>query len=247
MSSIEVTAVDLPTILKKLHEGEWLAPEFQRDFVWSTAQIIGLVNSIIDAKPIGMATLWQQEDNSDLPLEHIFVIDGQGSGSGTARYFGPNEARPGRFHAILDGKQRSTAMAMVFGGLKATNGKRKYNGSYFLNADYADVQDRVVYLTKMEIERKSLNNKSAYVSAALIPLELDDFGKITHHFFGYITAIGDDPLYPVDQIPSKEKKEKRQQVVQSAFDGIQATRLLNDACVGFDCIGQGSFGCLFVE
>ncbi len=54
MSSIEVTAVDLPTILKKLHEGEWLAPEFQRDFVWSTAQIIGLVNSIIDAKPIGI-------------------------------------------------------------------------------------------------------------------------------------------------------------------------------------------------
>ncbi len=196
---------------------------------------------------LASATLWQQEDNSDLPLEHIFVIDGQGSGSGTARYFGPNEARPGRFHAILDGKQRSTAMAMVFGGLKATNGKRKYNGSYFLNADYAHVQDRVVYLTKMEIERKSLNNKSAYVSAALIPLELDDFGKITHHFFGYITAIGDDPLYPVDQIPSKEKKEKRQQVVQSAFDGIQASRLLNDACVGFDCIGQGSFGCLFVE
>ena len=108
MSSIEVTAISLPQLLRNLNEGEWLAPEFQRGFVWTTAQIIGLVNSIMDAKPIGMATLWQQEDKSDLPLEHISVTDDFGGKSNVENYFGDNGERPGRYYAILDGKQRST-------------------------------------------------------------------------------------------------------------------------------------------
>lgn len=92
----------------------------------------------------------------------------------TFQYFGEKDDRPGRYYAILDGKQRSTAIAMVFGGLRASNGKRKYSGSYFLNAKYHDVQDRIVYLSKKEVEQKSLNSTAAYVQQALFPLELGD-------------------------------------------------------------------------
>lgn len=225
MSSIEVTAVSLPQILRNLNDGEWLAPEFQRGFVWTTAQIIGLVNSIMDAKPIGMATLWQQEDKSDLPLEHISVTDDFGSKSNVENYFGNNDERPGRYYAILDGKQRSTAIAMVFGGLRANNGKRKYSGSYFLNAAYQDVQDRVVYLSKKEVEQRSLNGIASYVQQGLFPLELNDFKGLTQHFFNFISSIGNDQYYEADAPPSQEEKASRQKVVQAAFEGIQATRL----------------------
>lgn len=225
MSSIEVTAVSLPQILKNLHEGEWLAPEFQRGFVWSTAQIIGLVNSIIDSKPIGMATLWQQEDESDLPLEHISVTDDYDGKVGAEKFFGKKDDRPGRYYAILDGKQRSTAIAMVFGGLRASNGKRKYSGSYFLNAKYHDVQDRIVYLSKKEVEQKSLNSTAAYVQQALFPLELGDFKALTQHFFNFISAIGNDEHYASGEVPSQDEKNRRQMIVQSAFEGIKDTRL----------------------
>ena len=225
MSSIEVTAISLPKILKNLDEGEWLAPEFQRGFVWTTAQIIGLVNSIMDAKPIGMATLWQQEDKSDLPLEHISVTDDFAGDVGVERYFGKKDERPGRYYAILDGKQRSTAIAMVFGGLRATNGKRKYSGSYYLNAAYHDVQDRVVYLSKREVEQRSLDNIASYVQQTLFPLELDNSNALTQHFFTFISSIENDQYYAAGQIPSQEEKAKRQKVVQAAYEGIQATRL----------------------
>ena len=45
MSSVEVTAISIPELLKRLYSGEWQAPQFQRDFVWSNPQIISLVNS----------------------------------------------------------------------------------------------------------------------------------------------------------------------------------------------------------
>lgn len=226
MSTIEVKAIGIPTILENLHSGEWLTPEFQRDFVWTTSQIVSLINSIVDAKPIGMATLWQQEEKSDLPLEHISVNDfiHQTSKSGP-RYFGDNIARPGRYYAILDGKQRSTAIAMAFGGLRAESGTYRYSGGYFINADYDDVQDRVTYLSKLEIERRQLNTISAYVSSALFPIALKGFDKLVQHFFEFIAAIDNDQNYPEGQLISRDQKDARKRVIQSAYEGIQETRL----------------------
>ena len=62
MSELRVTDTTVPTILDSLRKGEWLVPEFQREFVWSTEQVSGLVQSILEARPIGMVTLWEQAD-----------------------------------------------------------------------------------------------------------------------------------------------------------------------------------------
>ncbi len=226
MSSIEVKSVSIPKILDNLFIGEWLTPEFQRDFVWTTSQIISLINSIIDAKPIGMATLWQQEEKSDLPLEHIsvndFIYDKSKSGP---RYFGDNDHRPGRYYAILDGKQRSTAIAMAFGGLKAEHGNYRYSGGYFINADYDDVQDRIQYLNKAEIDRRGLNTLTAYVQNALFPIALKKFDRLVQHFFEFISAIDNDQNYPEGRAASKAEKDRRKEIVQAAYEGINNTLL----------------------
>lgn len=225
--SIEVKSISIPVLLNNLYSGEWLTPEFQRDFVWNPAQITGFVNSILDAKPIGMATIWQQEEKSDLPLENISVNDWDANESKSGpSFFGDNQDRPGRYFAILDGKQRSTSIAMVFGGLRALSGNYKHSGSYFLNADFDDVQDRVKYLTKSEIENRSLQTISAYVQQALFPLELPgDFEKVSQHFFKMASAIEMAEYYPDDKLPDEVVIQKRQDALQDAHDGINQSRL----------------------
>lgn len=226
MSSIEVKAISIPTLLKNLYVGEWLTPEFQRDFVWSNAQIVGLVNSIIDSKPIGMATIWEQEDKSDLPLEHISINDWDSkSNKSGPRYYGDNNEKPGRFYAILDGKQRSSSIAMVFGGLRAQSGLYKTSGAYFLNVDFDDIQDRVVYMTKREIERDSLDNVASYVQHALFPLHLPDFDKVSQYFFKLSSAIETATNYPNEILPDAEVLQRRQEALQKTHDGINNSKL----------------------
>ncbi|WP_373491054.1 DUF262 domain-containing protein [Parasphingorhabdus sp.] len=226
MSSIEVKAITIAELLSNLHSGEWLTPEFQRDFVWSNAQIIGLINSIIDSKPIGMATIWQQEDKSELPLEHISINDWDNNlGKSGPRYFGNKEDRPGRYYAILDGKQRSTSIAMAFGGLRAQSGGYRNSGSYFLNVDYDDMQDRVQYLSKKEIAKLSLDSLPSYVQHALFPLELESFEKLSQYFFKLAGAIENAANYPGEALPPESVIAKRQEVLQAAHDGISKSKL----------------------
>ncbi len=71
MANLQVSEINVPSVIRKLKTSEWLAPLFQRDFVWSNASVVSLVNSIIDARPIGMVTLWEQEGGSSLPLEPL--------------------------------------------------------------------------------------------------------------------------------------------------------------------------------
>ena len=226
MSSVEVTAISIPELLKRLYSGEWQAPQFQRDFVWSNPQIISLVNSVLDSKPIGMATLWAQEDDSDLPLEHISVNDwiSELNKSGP-RPFGDNEDRPGRYYAILDGKQRSTALAIAFGGLRAQSKRFKFSGGYFLNILAEDAQDRVMFLSASDIEDKSLDTISSYVRQGLFPLEIADYNKMSKQWISYIGGIENTEHYGPEAIPSADEIERRQDVVQKAYDGLNDTKL----------------------
>lgn len=68
MSSLYVTDITVPTLLERLKKGEWQVPEFQRDFVWSVADVIKLITSIIESRPIGMATLWEQGPTHEVSM-----------------------------------------------------------------------------------------------------------------------------------------------------------------------------------
>ena len=226
MSSIEVTAVTIPELLKRLRSGEWVAPSFQRDFVWTSSQVLALINSVLDAKPIGMATLWEQEDESDLPLESISVNDYISEKAETgARYFCEQDKKPGRYYAILDGKQRSTALAIAFGGLCAWNGAYKFSGKYFLNVCAVESQERIVFKKHVEITKNNLNTKAAYVESGLFPLAMDDTDKMINHWMEFINAIDAKDLYPEQSFPEEAERVRRKEIIQQAFRGLNDTRL----------------------
>lgn len=226
MAKLSVSETNVPTLLQYLESGEWLTPEFQRDFVWNNAAVIGLVDSIIDSRPIGMVTLWEQEDDTPLELEHISIPDYDPLDKRTGlKYFGDNKDRPGRCFAILDGRQRSTAIALAFGGLKAESGKFKHSGGYFLDASAKDTNDRIKYFATKDIEKNNYNNLSVCINKGLFPLKSDDPNNIYGQWMTYLQEINNTNNYSSDQLPDADELSRRNDVLKNAFNGIINTKV----------------------
>jgi hypothetical protein len=226
MAGLAVVDTNVPELIKKLKTGEWLSPLFQRDFVWSTAAVVALVNSIIDARPVGMITLWEQEGDSALPLEPISVPDWDSTAGKTGdKYFADPNVRPGRYYAILDGRQRSTALALAFGGLRASSGVYRTAGRFFLDVKAREDSERVVFKNEKEVEKERLQILKSAVSQGLFPLEVEDPDQIFQQWMKYIQCIRDPEYYKNNNLPDEDELQRRNKVLQNAFDGIIKTKI----------------------
>jgi hypothetical protein len=225
MSELKVESIQVPGILEKMATNEWMMPYFQRDFVWSTANVTQLILSIIDAQPIGMATLWEQEDNSPLQLEPVSVADRNEDDNSNRKFFSDPNIKASRRFAVLDGRQRCTAIAMAFGGLR-TEKKSRFWGRYFLNVEAVDPTERVVFIKETDVKRKGYDVDNTCISAGLFPLtsNIKDEG-ILQQWMRYLQAIRDQANYPDGKLPSAEILNKRNQILQDAFGGINGTKL----------------------
>lgn len=225
MSSMKVEAVGISKVLENLRNSAWLVPSFQRDFVWSEGDVVNLVSSIIDARPIGMATLWEQPDESALDLDSINIPDRQGAQAGLARFSDPTQ-RPNKIFAILDGRQRCTAIAMAFGGFRSQDPKRKFSGRFYLNASSEDPLKRVVYFKDSEVRAKQLDLDSACIAQGLFPLSSNvEDESLFEQWMRYLQALYKPEFYPNGQMPSSDELRKRDGVVKAAFSGINQTLL----------------------
>lgn len=227
MANLQVSELNVPGVIKKLKSSEWLSPLFQRDFVWGNAAVVSLVNSIIDARPIGMITLWEQEGQSALPLEPISIPDHDSSGKSKPRYFGSPkpEDRPGRYYAILDGRQRSTALALAFGGLRANSGLFRNSGRYYLDVAARESTERVKFFSEKDVVKRKLNQLNVAVSQGLFPLEVSDPDQVFDQWMNYLQYLRDPGFYPDGQLPEPTELERRNRTLKSAFDGIIKTKI----------------------
>ncbi|HEL5040876.1 TPA: DUF262 domain-containing protein [Stenotrophomonas maltophilia] len=222
---MKVEAVGISKVLENLRNSAWLVPSFQRDFVWSEGDVVNLVSSIIDARPIGMATLWEQPDESALDLDSINIPDRQGAQAGLARFSDPAQ-RPNKIFAILDGRQRCTAIAMAFGGFRSQDPKRKFSGRFYLNASSEDPLKRVVYFKDSEVRAKQLDVDSACIAQGLFPLSSNvEDESLFEQWMRYLQALYKPEFYPNGQMPSSDELRKRDGVVKAAFSGINQTLL----------------------
>ena len=226
MAQLQVTDINVPNLLKKLKTKEWLVPQFQREFVWSNAAVIALVNSIIDARPIGMLTLWEQQEEPPLVLEPISIPDWDGEKGKTGqRVYATEGARPGRYYAVLDGRQRSTALAMAFGGLKALSGLYRHAGTFYLDVAARDENERVKFLSAKEIDRRNITSLAGAIAQGLFPLASDDPDTLMGQWMGYIQQIYNPANYPGGILPDQDEMERRNSVLSRAFSGIVNTKL----------------------
>jgi Protein of unknown function DUF262 len=225
VANLQVEDINVPNVITKLKTSEWLSPLFQRDFVWSNANVVSLVNSIIDARPIGMITLWEQEGSSSLPLEPISIQDRGQAGKSETRFFSDPSSRPGRYYATLDGRQRSTALALAFGGLRAQSGSFKNAGRYYLDVKATDDMERVKYISEKDVLKRQLNTLKVAVSNGLFPLEVENPDSIFDQWMGYLQFIRDPAYYSGGDLPEAAELDRRNRILQSAFNGIIKTKI----------------------
>jgi hypothetical protein len=92
--------VNLGTLLQRIREGQYVIPDFQREFEWSPSDIRELMGSIFQDYFIGSLLLWRgtKENFDSLSSEPIYGHSGGGN----------------PVQIVLDGQQRLTAMHYAF-------------------------------------------------------------------------------------------------------------------------------------
>jgi Protein of unknown function DUF262 len=250
MSDLKVTDITVPELLESLQKREWLIPKFQRDFVWSISDVIELLISIFEARPIGMATLWEQTEPTELDLVPVFVLDYDPEGKCTKqRFFSSLAKNPPKMYAILDGRQRCTALAMAFGGLRAHHGRYKYAGRYFLDVTAEDDSRRFVFKKEGDIKRDKLSTDANCISRGLFPLTSNQEGEeILGQWMRYLQSIRTPSFYEDGKLPAPEVLDRRDRILKQAFEGIVGTKLavyivpdsyhLKDICEIFEKLNQ---------
>ncbi|WP_165070527.1 DUF262 domain-containing protein [Marisediminicola senii] len=224
MAKLVVESTNISDLLDLLRSNTWLVPSFQRDFVWSEAEVTGLALSVIEARPIGMATLWEQADDSELTLESASIPDTVNGVSATAK-IAMHDERPKKFFAVLDGRQRATALAMAFGGLRATDARRRFSGRYFLDVTHQDSSERVRYIRDAQVKAGKLDQLSVCIGQGLFPLATEPDSELLGQWLEYIQAIKDPANYANKQLPPAEELQRRDEILKKAFAGISQTVL----------------------
>ena len=178
MSDLSVTSLSIEELLRKLRGREWLIPQFQREFVWTIGDVIDLVHSILCARPIGMATIWAQQDDSTLELGPLSILDkNPHNNEEIRRKFCDSEDNPRKVYAVLDGLQRCTAIAMAFGGFRSSHGDYRTSGRYYLNVAAPDPLEQIVYVKESEVRSKHLDNDATCISMGYFPLSSNIGGE----------------------------------------------------------------------
>lgn len=230
MTGIRITEYTIATLIDSLRGANWRVPKFQREFVWDTSAVAALATSIIDAYPIGMITLWEQSAKEGIELERLSIQDYDAAKrKQITKWFGEGDDER-QVLAILDGRQRCTAVAMAFAGFTPDYRGNKYAGRYFLNAAQPDPLERVVFKKISELEKLGLTTAAACIGAGLFPLASDvPKEPVMRQWYRYAQEIKNPQNYPNGELPEETELNRRDSIVQKAFDGINDTRLA--ACV----------------
>lgn len=195
--SLDVTRKTISAVLEALQKGMWKIPAFQRDFVWKQNQVYALIDSIFRSRPIGLLTLWEQPQGN--PHTQSLKVRLR------TKEFGTFEKDPAQLALVLDGRQRLTSLAIVFGGLRETDGKMLFSGHWFLDLNKdPDTEDIVVYKKRSEYAREKLETLSECVNVGLLPL--DRYSE----FQQYLGGIFDSTRYPNNTLPDRATLEARQ-------------------------------------
>ena len=234
--SLEVNRKKIDEILDLLAKGNWQVPEFQREYVWNYEQIKKLINSILNSYPVGLITIWDQpQNNPHTPGEPLKLRGPQ--------FYKEYDENPAVIKLVLDGKQRLTSLAMVFGGFKSKNGKYNFYGEWFLNlSSYVtnSTLNVVVFKKQSEVDAENLDVMSVCIRKQLIPFK--HFSKLSE----YIAIVHDPTTYPSNDYPSAQERSDRINAltkIQKVYDSflipyaeIPNSIDLGDVCEIFDVL-----------
>jgi len=144
--------VNLGTLLQRIREGQYVIPDFQREFEWSPSDIRELMASIFQDYFIGSLLLWRgtKENFESLSTEPIYGHAGGGN----------------PVQIVLDGQQRLTAMNYAFHApnIPPPNRSNRFvfsiNVEHFMAEDFENAFDQ--YWGENLCERVLTDNNQQY-------------------------------------------------------------------------------------
>ena len=120
----------IKNLIRKLDEGRFLIPTFQRTYIWDPGNIVDLWQSIYEFYPIGSILYWKTRTRLHVHRRlGGFYLPGDGDGGDAPRSY------------ILDGQQRITSLHASFHG-GAGKIREKYDFDFTL---YFDLKNAVFF------------------------------------------------------------------------------------------------------
>jgi len=206
--NLDVSRKPIPDILTLLKKGEWQVPKFQREFVWKLLQVRELLKSVFRARPIGMVTVWTQPQGRQLTPPEPLTLK-----AAEYKYFSEN---PPVMKLILDGKQRLTALAMAFGGLRNPGDNYSFSHRWFLNFnENQESESFILFKKRSECATEGLEVPTTAFSRGLLPLDnYERFGEL-------MTGLHNSNNYPNGELPDQNILELRRSNLTSFCNTFQ--------------------------
>jgi hypothetical protein len=113
--------ISLNSLIARLKDGQFVIPDFQRDFEWKPWDVRDLMRSIFLDYYIGSLLLWKGKDENfeALSCEEVYGFKGKGN----------------RQHIVLDGQQRLTAIYYAFTAPEIPLPTRSNPYYYYIHVD----------------------------------------------------------------------------------------------------------------
>jgi len=205
MKNIETPdKMHLKKLIDKLRDGQYVIPDFQRDFEWSARDMIELIRSIFEDYYIGTLLFWKasKENLQNLKCEPIYGFSGK--------------AEP--THIILDGQQRLSALYYAFFSPEKNYPKRKSRCFVFI--DLSNLLDEnydecFLYYWDSKATQKLIKNKMEQFKKKLFPLYI--LGDKTS--WAWIKWMEEYEKY-WSEVVGEENAKKEREKIEHIFDDL---------------------------
>jgi hypothetical protein len=157
--------ISLKDIIAYIQNGNYIIPDFQRDFDWSAADICDLLRSIFSDYYIGNLLVLAEDDKKN--NSSIFEC-------GDIKWFKPPNHRKSiqKRYIVLDGQQRLSSLHYAFLAPEEGLQGRARSTKFYINckAFYNDDMDNAFFFSNYQWQKDKYSKKDEQIKDAILPV-----------------------------------------------------------------------------
>ena len=198
-----------------------------------------------------MATLWEMLAEDHVLRPRSVRLEDSVPGATYQSFCADIDAFNGTSYGILDGQQRCTALAMVFGGLRTQYHARRTTGRFFADLKKEPDEPFVIFKKEKAVVDEGLGSVAGALGVGLLPLEVMPDEKnqwnFTRAWTPHLEMIADSGIYQKtspDDAEIELRKERLTNLLSSVGDvqlavlTVDSSYQLADICEIFETLNQ---------